>query len=109
MNGSGNNENYDTLSEAINQLRNKGYQEDFNLKPHCLECSSSQLQLHPEEFTVDAFYRFEGMSNPDDSSILYAISGKDGLRGLLVDAYGMYSESLTNDMVEKLKVKTTSF
>lgn len=95
-------ENYDTLSEAIQGLRREGYTEDFNLKPHCLMCPSSKLELHPEEFHVDAFYRFEGMSNPDDNSILYAISG-EGIKGILVDAYGAYSDNLTEPMISKLK------
>lgn len=95
---------YDTLSQAISELRQEGYTEDLNLKPHCLECTTSKLELHPEDFQVDAFYRFEGMSNPDDNSIVYAISGKGGIKGVLVDAYGAYSESLSEAMIHKLKI-----
>jgi hypothetical protein len=47
-------------------------------------------------------YRFEGDSNPDDSSIVYAISSNTGLKGTLVDAYGAYSENLNFDMAKKL-------
>tara|TARA_R110000850_G_scaffold129863_6_gene250231 strand:+ start:145 stop:465 length:321 start_codon:yes stop_codon:yes gene_type:complete len=98
------NRNYETLSEAISGLRQEGYTEDLNLKPHCLECITSKLELHPEDFQVDAYYRFEGMSNPDDNSIVYAISGKNAIKGILVDAYGTYSESLSEAMIQKLKV-----
>jgi hypothetical protein len=35
--------NYDTLSEAINELIQKGYTYDFNLKPTCFECASLKL------------------------------------------------------------------
>ncbi|ADR22051.1 phosphoribosylpyrophosphate synthetase [Marivirga tractuosa DSM 4126] len=98
------NTSYDTLSEATNALRKEGYTEDFNLKPECLECLTSKLQLHPEDFEVDAFYRFEGMSNPDDNSIVFAISGKNGMKGVLVDAYGLYSSSLNEAMVQRLKM-----
>tara|TARA_R110001592_G_scaffold64751_9_gene198918 strand:+ start:5021 stop:5344 length:324 start_codon:yes stop_codon:yes gene_type:complete len=98
------NASYDTLSEATNALIKKGYTEDLNLKPDCLECLTSKLQLHPEDFEVDAFYRFEGMSDPDDNSIVYAISSKHGIKGILVDAYGLYSSSLNEAMVQKLKM-----
>jgi hypothetical protein len=104
MNRKDKNANYDTLLEAVQGLKASGYSEDFNLRPHCLECASSELQLHPEDFQVDEYYRFEGMSNPDDNSIVYAISRKDGIKGILVDAYGVYSDSLSEAMVEKLKV-----
>jgi len=96
---------YDTLSEAINDLQANGYTYDFNLKPDCLECASLKLELHPEEFTIDEIYRFEGMSNPDDNSILFAISSNKGVKGLLVDAYGVYAEELTEEMRTKLSRK----
>ncbi len=95
---------YETLSEAINDLRKRGYTEDFNLKPDCLESASTQLLLHPEDFVVDEFYRFEGMTNPDDSSVVYAVSSADGIKGILVDAYGAYAESLTPAMISRLTI-----
>ena len=41
---------YDTLSEAINALQNRGYTYDFNLNPHCLECAALKLEINPEDF-----------------------------------------------------------
>jgi hypothetical protein len=96
---------YSTLSEATNDLKARGYLEDFNLQPDCVECPSLKLQWHPEDFTVDEFYRFEGMSSTDDSSIVYAISSKDGIKGILVDAYGVYSSSLNEAMIRKLTIQ----
>ena len=96
---------YTTLTDALNDLKKRGYTEDFNLRHHCLECKSVPMEIHPEDFTIDEFYRFEGASNPDDSSILYAISSNKGLKGTLVDAYGIYSEQVSADMVEKLKIR----
>lgn len=95
--------NYDTLSEAVTDLQNQGYTYDFNLKPECLECPSLKLKLHPEDFIVDRTYRFEGMSSTDDNSILYAISSNNGIKGLLVDAYGVYAENISEAMRRKLR------
>lgn len=95
---------YNSLTEAINDLRRRGYTEDFNLQPHCVQCKEKQLQWDPENFNVDEYYRFEGMSNTDDNSIVFAISSKDGVKGVLVDAYGVYSENLTEPMIRKLTV-----
>jgi hypothetical protein len=95
--------NYDTLSEAINDLQLRGYTYDFNLKPECLKCASLELEIHPEEFEVDELHRFEGMSSTDDNSILYAISSKNGIKGTLVDAYGVYAENISEEMRKKLR------
>jgi len=41
--------------------------------------------------TIIKTFRFEGDSNPSDSSVLYIIEAKDGLIGYSIDAYGVYS------------------
>lgn len=97
---------YETLSEGINDLVKRGYSTDFNLKENCLICHPNDLEYGPEEFEVTEVYRFEGMNNPDDSSILYAIETKDGkVKGTLVNAYGVYSDSMSAAMVAKLTIK----
>ncbi len=95
---------YDSLPEAIENLRARGYTEDFNIKPFCLACPRLNLVLMPEQFTIDETYRFEGQSNPDDSSVIYAVSSSPDLKGILVDAYGVYAESLTPEMAQKLRL-----
>ncbi|MBL7844410.1 MAG: phosphoribosylpyrophosphate synthetase [Cyclobacteriaceae bacterium] len=95
---------YDSLADAIKALQQRGYVQDFNLHPEWIECPSLKLRLAPEEFHVDEIHRFEGMTNPDDSTILFAISSATGMKGLLVDAYGVYADALTPVMISKLKV-----
>jgi hypothetical protein len=96
---------FDTVSQAITELNKQGYVEDFNLKADCLECRNGQYRVFAEEFAVDDFYRFEGESDPADESIVYAISSpKYGLKGVLVAPYGIYSEPITDQMVEKLRI-----
>ncbi|MBL7857515.1 MAG: phosphoribosylpyrophosphate synthetase [Cyclobacteriaceae bacterium] len=95
---------FETLTEAIQVLKNKGYDQDFNLHPEWIECPPLKLKFKPEEFHVDEVHRFEGMTNPDDSSVLYAISSTSGVKGIVVDAYGAYAESISPLMIEKLKI-----
>jgi hypothetical protein len=97
---------YGTLSETMNELRKEGYTEDFNLQQNCLDCRNGQFKVFADEFKVDKFFRFEGASNPSDSAILYAISSDSkNLKGLLVNAYGIYSEQVTDEMLEKLEMR----
>lgn len=99
-------EQYVTLSETMNDLRKQGYTEDFNLQQNCLECRNGQFRIFADEFKVDKYFRFEGASNPSDSAILYAISSDtQGLKGVLVNAYGIYSEPLTDKMLQKLDMR----
>ena len=94
-----------SLSEATNDLLARGYVHDFNLKPDGIEGPGLRLQLSPERFTVDEFYRFEGMSSTDDNSIVFAITSDQGAKGVLVDAYGVYASNLNEAMIKKLMIK----
>ena len=97
-------ESFDTLVEGINELKKQGYAEDFNLKQNCIECRNGEYKIFHNEFEIDKFFRFEGDSNPDDSSILYAISSdKYNLKGVLVNGYGIYSDDIKDEMLKKLK------
>ena len=99
---------YDTLSEAVNDLQSKGYTNDFKIKFDCLECEGVERSYRPEHFEVDGFHRFEGMTDPDDSSVLYAITADDGRKGLLIDAYGVYSDPVSIEMIDKFRMPNRS-
>jgi hypothetical protein len=102
-------ESYSTLVDAINGLKKQGYTEDFNIKENCIDCRDGEYQLSPEDFKVDNVFRFEGESDPDDQTVLYAISSeKYKLKGVLVNAYGIYSDAGANELIKKLNVHEKS-
>ncbi len=95
---------FETLSEAMNDLKQRGYVYDFSLNPDAIECKSLSHSFGPADFHVDEIHRFEGKTNPDDSSILFAITSASGIKGLLVDAYGVYAASLNEEMIKRLTI-----
>lgn len=98
--------NTDSLSLAMQDLQSYGYTYDLNLRSNCVFCRDLKLEIQPTEFKIDKFFRFEGDSNPDDSSILFAISVPSyKIKGVLVDAYGIYADPLNAEMIQKLKYK----
>ncbi|MDR9457476.1 MAG: phosphoribosylpyrophosphate synthetase [Salegentibacter sp.] len=97
---------YGTLSQAINKLKlEEGYEHDFNLLDEQIEIKSTNESYSVEEFDVDKVLRFEGMSNPDDNAILYAITTTNGRKGVLVDGYGISSGQVSDEMMKKLDLK----
>ena len=96
---------YDSLLEAIKGLRSRGFTTDFNLAFDAIECRHTGVCLRAEEFEIVEHYRFEGETNPSDSSIIYGIQSKNStLKGILINAYGVYSEAASDEMVRKLSV-----
>lgn len=93
-----------TLSRVLTVLRERGYTEDFNLSDTCLVCHGNSLQVFPEDFVVDKHYRFEGPSDPGDEAIVYAISSAThNMKGVLVDGYGISSDTISTEMIQALK------
>lgn len=95
---------YISLSEAIKNLQEEGYTEDFNLCNAGIENKSKKSIHGPDDLEVIKFYRFEGMTNPADNTVLYVIETSAGEKGLLVDAYGAYSGQVPKEMIEKLRI-----
>lgn len=100
-------EHYNNLVDAIKGLKGLGYTEDFNLCQYCLECREGEYKIFHDEFLIDKTFRFEGDdSSPESSSILYAISSsKNGLKGTLVNSFGIYSDDIADEMLFKLKFR----
>ncbi|KAA2239959.1 hypothetical protein F0L74_27645 [Chitinophaga agrisoli] len=94
---------YDTVSNAINALRQQGYTLDFNIEDNYVVCDSERLHL--DDFAIDDVYRYEGNTDPADEAAVYAISSPKGVKGILVTGYGASSDPLTAGMLEKLRVK----
>lgn len=96
---------YETLSEAIKDLYNLGYTRDFNIlaAEDCLQCNKTNLRLSPDDFQIDATYRFEGSTDPGDEMILFAISSiSSNIKGIVVNAFGMYADTDSSKIVDRL-------
>jgi hypothetical protein len=97
---------YDTVSEAVSGLKKRGFTTDFNLKENCLVCHGNKF--NPEDFEIVEVYRFEGNTDPSDQAVVYAIESRTGMKGVLVNGYGVSADPLSSDMAKKLSVHRKS-
>ncbi len=97
---------YETLSEAMNELKKLGFTSEFDFKDASLYNQNNKMLLKADQLKVIEIHRFEGMNNPDDSAILYVIIGKDGSKGLLVDAYGMYADADKTAFMSNVEIES---
>jgi hypothetical protein len=98
-------QSYETVTEALKDLKGKGYSVDFNIAFDKIICSNKQICLNPDEFEITATYRFEGETNPSDEDVVYVIESKDGkVKGSMTSAYGTYAETVSTNMLKKLSM-----
>jgi hypothetical protein len=102
---SANPQNYTTMLEAVEGLRERGYTYDFNFADACLHCTQISQKFKPEDLRVTAYYRFEGQSDPDDNTVVYAIESKQGDKGILIDSYGAYADEHKAAFIKNIPVE----
>lgn len=93
-----------SMADLINKVVKEGYTHNFKAVEGGLLCHETDETFQPEEVKIVNFFRFEGMSDPEDSSILYVIETDNGVKGTLVDAYGAYSDPDVNDFVKAVEI-----
>ncbi len=71
--------NYESLADALADLKSRGYDADFATTSDCLYCSDVDIRLNPEEFTVDESYHFQLGSNSNKACVLFAITSHTGV------------------------------
>ncbi len=97
-----------TLSQVLEKLRLKKMDNEFRMEGDHFNAGKGK-DYKPEDLTIIKTFRFEGESDPSDSSILYIIEAKDGLVGYSIDAYGVYSnhegEEGYDNFIRKINVE----
>ena len=96
--------NMTELEKCLNKLEGEGYTDQYRVEKGKLFDLTNSKKYKAKDVKAVNFYRFEGISNPDDMSILYAIETSDGRKGTLVDAYGFYSDDETGEFMNQIEI-----
>lgn len=93
---------YDTVTEALAGLRQRGFTLDFNLAENCLICQGNRFDVR--DFEISEWYRFEGDTDPSDEAVVYAVESNNGMKGVLVTGYGISAEGMGAELAQKLRL-----
>ena len=96
-------QSYESLADALIDLKKRGYEADFEPQSNYLYCSAIDLRLEEEEFQIDEVYRFEGNVNPTDNSVVYAFTSPTGVKGTIVDRLGAPADNISLEIAGKLQ------
>lgn len=80
-------------TDKIREFENEGYTASYKCEDGKLINLSNKQSYRPEDIYIREEVRYEGMSNPSDMSILYAIEAKDGTKGTTLVGYGPSADS----------------
>ena len=90
--------------DCVNALKNEGYDKDFQYQTEGL-CSLEDVAkfYSPSQVKIIEHFRFEGASDPDDMSVIYAIETNDGKKGTIMTAFGTYADTGLSDFISKVR------
>jgi|SRR5690348_3600662 len=80
-----------TMTEAIRDLQSRGFTANFAFLNRSFRDVETGRTFTPDELAIVEHHRYEGASDPDDMSIVYAIESRDGAKGTVTDAFGTYA------------------
>jgi hypothetical protein len=98
-------EAYTTLAGALDELARRGFTERLQVFDGGLRVAGGGATMRAKDLVIREYYRFEGISDPDDMAILYAIESTSGVRGTLADAFGVYSDPATSAVMEDVPIR----
>ena len=96
---------YTGLAQAMQDLRKKGFTANFEFLDHVFTDVESKRTFTADQLAIVDHRRFEGMSDPDDMSVLYAIESNDGTKGVIVDAFGTYADPELGEFLQSVRYR----
>ena len=91
-----------TVDEALDHLNRRGFTGHFGVTADGLREFGTGVTFRANELRICDCFRFEGVSDPGDMAIVYAIESRTGARGTLVDAFGVYSDPAISEFMARV-------
>lgn len=89
---------YATVSQALEELREKGFTVDFNNQ-------ESRIINSPDDFTIEHLYYYEGESDPGDEATVYGIKSSTGEKGVYVAGHQAYTDKSAAMVLNELSIR----
>jgi len=99
---------YTSMTEAIQELKERGFTANFEFLDKAFRDVDSGRTFKAEDLTIVEHYRFEGVSDPDDMSVVYAIESDDGTQGIIADAFGVYANPQLGSFLNNVIIREDS-
>src|SRR5262245_56670999 len=100
--------NEGTLDETIDHLNRRGFTGHFGVIGEELREFRTGGTFRADEVWLCESFRIEEASDPSDTAIVYAIESRTGVRGTLVDAFGVYADPTISEFMTRVAIGRTS-
>ena len=99
-----NQEKMETVAGALDEFRRLGFERSMAVVGGRLTAEGSARSYRSDQVLIADHRRFEGVSDPSDSAVVYAIDTEDGVKGTLVDGYNAYADPAVGEFLRGVRV-----
>ncbi len=92
-----------SLVDDINKAKATGYAEEFMFTNNSLFARNSNRWYELEQCYLVEYQQQDGMSSPEDTSILFLITTDDNNMGCLSSNYGVHADPELMEFMRKMK------
>lgn len=91
----------ESIGGLVDRLSAEGYPAHFRAEVDGLRLVDGPT-FSPEDVIVEKMARFEGISDPGDEAVVFAVRAPDGTRGTFTSTYGPEVPDHEEDVVRRL-------
>ena len=88
--------------DYIRKCQAIGYTDQYRIQDEKLINVNSKKKYEPEDILILKEHRYEGMSNPSDTSLLYVIETSDGSKGSILANYGANADNSIHEFMNSI-------
>lgn len=93
---------YKDLADAIESLKDKGFDHTYELGDNCITCKEVDVEYSVDDLRIVETHSFDQGTDPGSESTVYAIESNKGVKGTLIMSYGMYVDREKAKLIDRL-------
>ncbi len=97
---------YNDLADAVESMKEKGFTHTYKISDNTITCNELEREFNIDELKIIDSYSHNKGTDPGSESTVYSIESKDGIKGILVIGFGMYSNPDKAKIIDSLLKNT---
>jgi len=97
-----------SVAETIDELNRQGFTGHFGVTADGLREFGTGVTFAATALRICECVRFEANSDPGEAAIVYAIETETGVRGTLIDAFGLYADPAISEFLTRVAIGETA-
>lgn len=93
---------YKDLADAVESMKEQGFTHTYKISESAITCKELNKEFDIDDLIIVDSYSQDIGTDPGSESTVYSIKSNDGIKGILVIGFGIYSDPRKAKLIDKL-------